>query len=414
MLYLLYYYTEALHLSIVVATIGYALASVWDGIASLVVGILADRFGRPERFRIALILGAIPLGLSFILAYAPPPVPNGWHVGWILAGHVIFRTIYALVNIPYLAMSSRISVDSDDRAFVSGARMLFGTIAAVIVALGTMPLGQFLTGDRGANAYFASAVVFALFGSLLLLLVGISYRDDGAIPAAKTEHSLVEMICHVGRNNAFLALSAAAVAMTVAVTLLDKSVLYYFKYALHDENAGQLTLGWMMAVSGIAIPLWLALSLRLGMRMVWFLAIITCVACLCVFVGFAFERSLPVQIFLIVVQGSIVGLHFAFWAILPDTVEYGQRQSGIRAEAILYGLSALFQRLAIGVGTLLVGIGLGGEGLHHADAGVAAYKVVIAFIPLGLFLLAGLFMLANPLKKGRHAEILSELGSRGN
>jgi len=412
MLYLLYYYTEALHLSIAVASLGYALASVWDGVASLVVGVLADRIGRPERFRLALTLGAIPLGLSFILAYAPPPVSAEWQVGWILAGHMIFRTAYALVNIPYLAMSSRISVYSDDRAFVAGARMLFGTVAAVVVAIGTVPVGQFLTVENGSHAYFASAIAFAAFGSLLLLLVGISYRDDGSIPSAKFDHRITKIVGHVGRNRAFLAISGAVMAMIVAVTVLDKSVLYYFKYALHDEDAGRLTLGWMMAISGIAIPFWLALSRRLGARNVWFLAIFACVGCLCVFIGYAFERALPVQIFLIVVQGSIVGLHFAFWAILPDTVEYGQRQSGFRAEAILYGLSALFQRLAIGLGTLLVGIGLGGDGLHHADASDAAYKLVLAFIPLGFFLLAGLAMLANPLFRDSHSQILSELRNK--
>lgn len=413
MLYLLYYYTEALHLSIAVASICYALASVWDGLASLAVGILADRYARPERFRIALTLGAVPLGLSFILAYAPSPVSGNLQVAWILAGHMIFRTAYALVNIPYLAMSSRISVDSNDRALVAGARMLFGTVAAVIVALGTIPLGRFLTGENGPYAYAVSAILFALTGSLLLLLVGLTYRDDGAIPPARSEREGSGIVAHVVRNRAFLALSAAVMVMIVAVTVLDKSVLYYFKYALHDEAAGQLTLGWMMAVSGVAIPFWLALSRRLGARNVWFLAIAACIACLAIFIAFAFERALPVQIFLVAVQASIVGLHFAFWAILPDTVEYGQRVNGARAEAVLYGLSALFQRLAIGLGTLLVGIGLGGEGTHHAAAGDTAYKLVLAFIPLGFFALAGLLMLANPLKKGSHAQILAELGNDG-
>lgn len=412
MLYLLYYYTEALHLSLTIASLGYALASVWDGVISLIVGVLADRYARPERFRFALTFGAVPLGLSFILAYAPPPIAIGWHAIWILAGHIIFRTAYALVNIPYLAMSSRICIDSNDRAFVAGARMLFGTVAAVIIALGTIPLGGLLTGASGSSAYAASAIVFAAVSSLILVVVGLTYRDDVAIPVAANEQSFAEMMRHIVRNQAFLALSAAVMAMIVAVTVLDKSVLYYFKYALHDEAAGQLTLGWMMAVSGIAIPLWLALSRKFGARGVWFIAILACLTCLSIFVVMPFEKALPVQIFLVAVQGSIVGLHFAFWAILPDTVEYGQRASGVRAEAVLYGLSALFQRLAIGLGTVLVGIGLSGEGMHHAEVGDAAYKLVLAFIPMGFFLLAALFMLANPLRRGRHAQILAELGAR--
>ena len=74
MLYLLFYYTEAIHLPIAVASICYALASAWDGIVSLAVGVLADRYARPEQFRRALTFGALPLGLSFIFAYVPPPM----------------------------------------------------------------------------------------------------------------------------------------------------------------------------------------------------------------------------------------------------------------------------------------------------------------------------------------------------
>lgn len=409
MLYLLFYYTEELHLPIALASLGYALASIWDGIASLLVGVLADRLRRPERYRAVLLVGAVPLGLSFVLAYTALPVDDERQFVWILAGHLLFRTLYALVNIPYLAMSARISLDSDDRALVVGARMLFGTLAAVIVAVGTVPLGKVLSGGSGKEAFLASAAAFAIAGTVLLIVVGLTYRDADRIPAGRTHEAVRGMIAAVMSNRAFLVLSAAAMAMIVAVTGLDKSVLYYFKYALDDEQAGQLTLGWMMAISGVAIPLWWWIARRFGARNVWFMAVVACLVCLVVFIALAFDRPMPVQVFLVAVQASIVGLHFSFWAMLPDTVEYGQRTTGVRGEAVLYGLSALFQRLAIGLGTLLVGIGLGGEGLHHAEAGDATYKMVLAVIPLCFFALAGLVMLANPLRRGSHGQILDEL-----
>ncbi len=43
-------------------------------------------------------------------------------------------------------------------------------------------------------------------------------------------------------------------AMIVAITMLNKSVLYYFKYLLNDPDAGQLALASMGLVGGIAIP----------------------------------------------------------------------------------------------------------------------------------------------------------------
>src|SRR5205823_2107355 len=94
-----------------------------------------------------------------------------------LGAHLLFRTAYAGVNVPYLAMTARISPDPWDRAFVAGARMLFGTAAAVTVALCTVPVGHWLTGASAAQAYFGAAVLFAVIATIILVLVGASYRE---------------------------------------------------------------------------------------------------------------------------------------------------------------------------------------------------------------------------------------------
>ena len=43
MLFLLFYYTDALDIPIAVAATTYMIASVWDGIASFAAGVLVDR-----------------------------------------------------------------------------------------------------------------------------------------------------------------------------------------------------------------------------------------------------------------------------------------------------------------------------------------------------------------------------------
>jgi GPH family glycoside/pentoside/hexuronide:cation symporter len=146
MLFLLFYYTDALGLPIAVAATNYLVASVWDGIANFAAGVMVDR--RHDRFRYGALMfaGAVPLGLSFVLTYLPPLASGGWAIAWVFAAHLLFRTAYAGVNVPYLAMTARISADPGDRAFVAGLRMMFGTAAAVTVALCTVPVGRWLTG----------------------------------------------------------------------------------------------------------------------------------------------------------------------------------------------------------------------------------------------------------------------------
>lgn len=396
MLYLLFYYTEAIGLSIETASVCYAAASVWDGVASLGIGLLVDRYARASSYRLALIGGSIPLGLSFLFTYAPPPVAGVWVVVWVMAGHLLFRTFYAAVNIPYLAMSARISADRRDRALVVGGRMIVGTIAAIVVALGTLPLGRWLVGSDGPRAYAGAAMLFALIATAMLIAVGLAYRDD-ARPAPAHAVTLTHAVRDIWRNPAFLVVGASMVAMIIAVTVLDKSVLYYFKYQLGDQSAGQHALGWMMAVGGIAIPVWLALSRLVTLRAVWFIAVALCVAALLLFVLLDLHQILPVNLFLIAMQVATGGLNFALWALLPDVMDHSEQRGGVRSEAALYGMVALVQRVAIGLGTGIFGLTLS----QGTMGGSAALRMTLAFIPLAFLLLSAAIMVLDPMVRAR-------------
>lgn len=409
MLYLLFYYTDALGLDVETATAIYFAASVWDGIISFAVGLLVDRRATPDRYRVALIWGAVPLGLAFVAAYAPPPATGLVATAWIAAGHMLFRTAYAFVNIPYLAMSARVSANAADRSFVAGLRMLAGTAAAVVVALGTVPLGRALMqGAEGPRAFLGAAWLFAAVASVVLFAVGRTYRDaldDGAQPAPVALPSVAASVAMALRNRAFVMLAAAMVAMIVATTVLNKSVLYYFKYAVGNEAAGQLALASMMAVSAAAVPVWMAVARGIGVRRLWFVAVGLCGAGLLVFARADLARAGAMQAFLIAMQAATVGLHFAFWAMLPDAVDHGARQTGVRVEGTLYGLAALLQRVAIGVATALLGLSFGRAGyvanVAQSPATLAGMRMAIALIPLACFVLSALAMAFSPLRRQR-------------
>src|SRR5690348_6869093 len=354
MLFLLFYYTDALNLPIAVAATTYMIASVWDGIANFVAGILVDRRHSTFRYGPFLVVGAFPLGLTFVFTYLPPMVGGGWAVAIILTAHLLFRTAYAGVNLPYLAMTARISADPGDRAFVAGMRMLFGTAAAVTVALATVPVGRWLTGSSAAEAYFGAAILFAVLGALTLVLVGATYRE-AAVPHRPQPSDVRAMIVSLARNRSFVALNAAMMAMIVAITVLSKSVLYYFKYLLNDPEAGQLALASMGLVSGIAIPLWMVLGRYVGLRALWFIAAGLGMAGVALFSAIAFDGARTMQLFLDGMQAMIMGLNFVFWAMLPNTIEYGERATGLHVEGAVFGMAALLQRIAIGIATVILG-----------------------------------------------------------
>ena len=77
MLFLLFYYTDALVIPIKLAATIYMVASIWDGFANFMAGVLVDRGHDRFRYGALLIAGAVPLGLSFVLTYMPPVVSGG-------------------------------------------------------------------------------------------------------------------------------------------------------------------------------------------------------------------------------------------------------------------------------------------------------------------------------------------------
>ena len=400
MLFLLFYYTEVAGVPIALAATTYMIASIWDGIASFMAGVLVDRHSARLRYGALMMAGAVPLAIAFMLAYLPPLGPGAFGIATILAAHLLFRTAYAAVNVPYLAMTARISRDARDRAFVAGMRMLFGTAAAVLVALLTIPVGRWLTGGSAAQAYLAAAAVFAGVGAAVLLLVGATYREfaivDRPIPTR-----LKPALLSLARNRAFVTLTAAMMAMIVAITVINKSVLYYFKYLLNDPEAGQLALAYMGLVSGIAIPLWMLLGRFLGLRCLWVVAAGLGMAGLLIFAAIPFEGPAAMQAFLIGMQVMIVGLNFAFWAMLPNTIEYGERATGLHVEGTVFGLAALLQRVAIAVATGILGWSFASAGyvanVEQSPATLDGMRVTVSVVPLLFLFLSCAAMLMNPL-----------------
>jgi sugar (glycoside-pentoside-hexuronide) transporter len=404
MLFLLFYYTDALNLSIGVAATTYMIASVWDGIANFAAGIMVDR--KLDRFRYGplLVAGAVPLGLTFVLTYMPPMAKGAWAVASVFVAHLLFRTAYAGVNVPYLAMTARVSADPADRAFVAGMRMLFGTAAAVAVALCTIPVGRWLTGSSAAQAYFGAAILFAVVGTIILALVGATYRD-AVRPHRPQPRDLKHIVLSLARNRGFVTLNAATMAMIVAITILSKSVLYYFKYLLNNPDAGQIALASMGLVSGVAIPLWMLLGRYVGLRALWLIAAGLGMAGLVIFSIVRFDGAPTMQLFLVGMQVMSVGLNFVFWAMLPNTIEYGEQTTGLHVEGAVFGMAALLQRIAIGIATAILGWGFASAGyvanVRQTGATLERMRDTIAFFPLIFLALSCVAMAFNPLGRER-------------
>ena len=122
------------------------------------------------------------------------------------------------------------------------------------------------------------------------------------------------------------------------------------------------------------------------------------------------------QIFLVGMQVMIVGLNFVFWAMLPNTIEYGERETGLHVEGTVFGVAALLQRIAIGIATAILGWSFASAGyvanVQQSAATLAGMRATVALVPLAFLALSCVAMVLNPLGRARRAERRRPLGGQ--
>jgi GPH family glycoside/pentoside/hexuronide:cation symporter len=158
--------------------VAFAAASVWDGITDPVMGAIADRTRtRHGKYRPYLLYMSVPCAVSFVLMFYAPPLEGGWLVAYAVSTHILFRTFYTTVNIPFCMLSSTITNDANERGWLAALRIMFAASGALIVAYSIPKFIQLFPDDR--LAYLFAASLLAVGATVLIL---ISFASSQELP----------------------------------------------------------------------------------------------------------------------------------------------------------------------------------------------------------------------------------------
>jgi GPH family glycoside/pentoside/hexuronide:cation symporter len=413
-LFLLYFYTDILGISASTAGLIIMAALVWEGATDPAMGIIASRTkSRFGSYRPYLLYGAPILALSFIAMFLPLGMEGPALAAFCLATHLLFRTAYTVVNIPYVALSARMTADSNIRSRLAGARMMFAIVTGLGLAAATLPLVAKFGG--GAQGFMAVSLIYAAIATLVLLNCFRTTSEEVA-EAADAHPRFRDIMSAVTSNRPFLLLLAATLIGSIGYTMGGKALLYYMKYYAGSEET--ITLGLTISLGAAALSMipWVMITRRTSKRTVW----------LC---GVALGASANMLIFLLAPKAgallfSLLAINgvanaafvLSFWSMLPDTVEVGEWQSGVRAEGALVGFLAFTQKVALGVGTGLIGILLDVIGyvpnVPQSERTIAGIHMFTGLIPSLAALAAGGFILFYTLDTPTHARLVRALSRR--
>ena len=416
--FVLFYYTDAVGLPNAVAGAIVMIAMIWDGITDPMIGLLASwtrtRWGR---YRPYMLFGSIPLALSLALMFYKPDLEGTQLFVFMAATHLLFRTCYTTVAIPYSALLARLTKNADERSSLAVWRLLFAATSGALVAALTLDLSKALGGGDLAVGFSRVAMIYAAI-SVVAILVCFMVTKEGEYAEEEEEArpAFRDILRMLSKNTAFWLLFIISFLGSTGSTIGGKAGLYFLKYNLQAEHLiGIFAGGFALVIAG-SVPIWSAIAKRRGKKFVLVCAygISVCVN----FTLFLFSQASPAIILPIMIFGAFgtAAIFFAISSTVPDTVEYGEWKSGVRAEAVIYGIMTFAQKVSLGIAVGILGLALDFIGFRanevQAPETIEGFRYLISLVPMSFAVMCLYLTTRFNLNQDRHAQIVREIEAR--
>lgn len=413
--FLLFFYTEVFGLSAGVAAGVFLVARLVDAITDPIMGYIADRTrSRFGRFRPYLLYGAIPLGLITVATFTVPELSMTGKIIWAYTTYVLFGILYTVVTIPYASLTAVISDDSQERSTISTLRMAGAFSGGWLVSVSMLWIVDFFGG--GAGGFQNTLIVFSVVSTVMLWITFFGTREQVTVHTETDSLPLRDAANSLIKNPPLWIVIALFVLGMLAFTFRATATPYYFTYNMERPDLIGLffgiTLG-VMILGLIAIPY---LSEKLGKAgAVRVGSVIAMIGAL----GFYFND--PSNVFMVFFWGSLLALGGApiavlGWAMIPDTVEYAEWRSRVRADGVIFSTASFFQKVGKAVGGAAVAALLGLFGYvanqEQTDSALMGILIAMAVVPLLANVLLFVVSLFYRLTAPRHAALVKRIRSR--
>jgi Na+/melibiose symporter-like transporter len=149
MMFLLFFYTDVLGISPVVAGIIFLITRIWDAVNDPMMGAIADRTNtRWGKFRPWVLWSALPFGIIGVLMFTTPNLSAVGKIIYALITYNLMMMIYTVNNVPYCALTGVLTGDSIERTSLAQYRFIFAMLASFVVQGLSIPLVNHLGVDN--------------------------------------------------------------------------------------------------------------------------------------------------------------------------------------------------------------------------------------------------------------------------
>lgn len=400
MAYLMFYYTDIALINAAAVGVIFLIARIIDAVSDPVMGFIIDKTNtRYGRFRPYLLFGSVILGLTAFACFTIPAdyTENG-KIVYAAVTYIALSLAYTVVNIPYSALTSAISADPDERTKITAVRVMFAVISGMVVAQIGNLVDFFGEGDKLLG--YRYAIGFAAILSTVLLWTTFATTKERCIaePSSETSYTLKESIGLLAKNKPLIILSTVFLLILTAGFISFSVNIYFLEHVMKrpDLIGTSIMIGTVTTFLGtFIVPMTTA---KYGKKET---AIVTLTAFGVTHLFFAWNfysiNSVELYFVIIAIKGFLNAFAWAMgWAMLPDTIEYGEKQTGIRSEGLVYSTFSFCQKLGMALSGVITGFVLSQYG-YNPESGITREAidgiiVLFAYIPFALAVLSSLLL----------------------
>ncbi|NTV77613.1 MAG: MFS transporter [Clostridiales bacterium] len=416
-MYIMFFFTDLLKIPAQSMTVIVVIASLWDAINDLIMGMIADKTStRWGKFRPYLIFGPIVIGIATVLCFTNF---GGSATGTIIMGaicYIFWGMSYTVSDIPIWAISSVITPDPNQKNKMVTLGKIGGTLGTVVISVGSVMLLNAMGGERNVSAYTKAALLIAIIGCSMMIVTGLTVKER--IQPAKKGIEFKKNIHTILDNKPLLTLMVSLLLINMVNNLRQVSQMYFTLYVW--EDAGYVTWVGLSLVIGMLFGMIISpkLILKFEKKKIYIVA--------CIF-GSIFSAIPFIINPTIVLLGLIcLGLSFAFTGIttivstsmLMDAIDYSEWKLGFRGEGIVFSTNTFLNKLSGTIAKWLLGVIMVSMG--YVDNMVVnqtvqtGFSFVMYMLPALSFLLTIIPLLFYRMKTEELEKIQKELVTRRN
>ena len=406
-IWLLFFYTNVFGLKPAAAATMFLVVRLVDVLWDPLVGTFVDKSNpRWGKYRSWLILGGIPLVALAILCFW-----NGFS-GSLLYAYITYvgmSMCYTLVNVPYGALNSSLTRDTNEITVLTSTRMFMANLGALCVKSLPLVLALFVPAaarseENGTptdpRAWFITITVFALAGLVLLVFCFSQTRERVVMDreeAAKVKVS--DLWMEFVRNKPLRVLAFFFITAFAMMSVGNAADAYFMKYNVGATPLLTTAFMWLGTIPAfIFMPLVPAIKRAVGKRGMFYIFLGVAITGMAMMYTFVSIPALKSHFSLLCIAqfvkstGIIVATGY-MWVLVPEVVAYGEYTSGKRIAGIVNALTGIFFKAGMALGGVVPGLVLARVGFNAelpvqtplAEQGILW---LVCVIPAALLLLA--------------------------